>query len=514
VPEPIDLKIATRYNSNITDFDNNDHTKWLFESTNVRPAWDILPEKEYIEKLNLMFSSGSALPDVIMRCDIPNDMQLSLGTQGLVIPLNGLIEKWRYNFKELCDTYPDVLNQITAPDGNIYAMPNYGRNEAIGLSQRLWINKTFMDTLGITKIPETTDDFYNYLVAVRDGDPNGNGKADEIPMIGNPHVNSEFGNVDGFLMSPFIYNEGTNNPNQKRRVYLDENNKIHASYMQPEWKQGLEWMRKLCSEGLLAADSFTLDAESVRSYVEFEDALLVGSITNMGYHNFSNVQGERRKNYVVVPPLTGPDGNRTTYYAKYAGVGVGQFLITKACEIPDIAMKFCDFMYTEENWMRGRYGVPDRDWETPPEGTIAVDGTPARYRELELKWGQPQNALLADRTIQWTRKPSYGRAKDLNDPWELESVLWEAKMAYEPYRFENVVPPLFIDIEDARRYSELHNLITPYVEQNIAYFTTGVLNLDTDWDKYLSELESMGVNEMLEIMQKTLDRQWGEFLAK
>jgi putative aldouronate transport system substrate-binding protein len=512
VAETVDMKIAVRYYSYVTDYEDNDMTRWMEDHTNVHIVWDILPEKEYLEKVNLIMSSGTNLPDVFMRCGFNNEMQVTFGSQGLIIPLEGLIEKWQYNFKELTDTYPTIIPQITAPDGHIYAIPGYGRNEANSLAQRFWINKTFMDALGITKVPETTDELYDYLVAVRDGDPNGNGKKDEIPLVGD--IESWYGNVDGYLMEPFIYNDTKNqseNVNGRRRIYLTEEGKVEPSFNKPEWKAGLEYMRKLCAEGLLAPESFTLDKVGVRALCEFEDALLVGSITNGGVHNFTEPNGERRKNYISIPPLAGPDGTRQAYWEKYLGPDIGKYVITKDCKIPDIAMKWADACFTEEFWMMGRYGVEGRDWVRPPEGTIAVDGGQARVEEI-LKWGTPTNAYWASSQPTWSRFESYARALS-DDPFELEYVLWSAKNVYEPFRQENVVPPIFYTYDESRRYAELNKLIIEYVEQSIARFVTGDMSLETDWESYLSTLESMGLEELMTLTQTGFDRQWAETLG-
>src|SRR5699024_7776392 len=46
-----------------------------------------------------------------------------------------------------------------------------------------WINEEWLDNLGMD-MPETTEEFYEYLKAVKEQDPNGNGKADEVPFGG------------------------------------------------------------------------------------------------------------------------------------------------------------------------------------------------------------------------------------------------------------------------------------------------------------------------------------------
>ena len=83
-----------------------------------------------------------------------------------------------------------------------------------------------MDALGISKIPGTTDELYEYLKAVKNGDPNGNGKQDEIPLVGA--TTGWYQNIHGFLMCSFIYDDSD------RYITIDENGTISFVANQPE----------------------------------------------------------------------------------------------------------------------------------------------------------------------------------------------------------------------------------------------------------------------------------------
>jgi putative aldouronate transport system substrate-binding protein len=506
------LKVSTPYHSYVMDYENNDLTKYMEELTNIHVDWDLLPEFDTLEKINLVLSAGDNLPDVFYGAAIPTTMLITLGSGKLIIPLQDLIEKNAYNMKLLYEERPNVYPTMISADGNIYSLAGYSNNEPNQLAMRFWINKPFLDKLGM-KVPATTDELYQYLKAVKTQDPNGNGRADEIPLVGD--TEGWYGNVDGFLMNAFIFNETSNdrNPIVRRRVFLTKDGKIDVSFNKSEWRQGLEYMNKLYSEGLLAGESFTLKKEDLRAIVEKDGAPVIGAITNGGVHNFSNVSGERRKDWMVIPPLTGPNGLKQIYYDEYAGPTVGRYLVTKDCKIPDIAIKWADSQFTPDFATRNRYGVLDRDWRIPPAGTPGVDGDPAKYEEI-LKWGTPQTAYWGVNTINWQIIPSHMRGLDLNDPYELEFVLWNAYVDYLPYANRQSVPKeLAFTTAEARRYAELNRLIIEYVEQSLAGFVTGRLNINTGWDKYLSDLNTMGLTELIQLTQSAFDRTWKEALG-
>ena len=74
---------------------------------------------------------------------------LLYGQQGIFIPLNDLIEQHGVPRQADFADYPTVQDIITAPDGNIYSMPNINDCYHCRGSCKLWINKAWLDKLGL-----------------------------------------------------------------------------------------------------------------------------------------------------------------------------------------------------------------------------------------------------------------------------------------------------------------------------------------------------------------------------
>jgi putative aldouronate transport system substrate-binding protein len=508
------LRIGMPYYPYVTDYENNDLTKYMEALTGIHIVWEMLPEvgtPQVQEKVSLMLSAGDQLPDVFMGAGFTSADLITYGSAKLFIPLQDFIEKHGFNMKALFEARPAIRPSMVSADGNTYTLGGWSLNEPNQLAMRFWINQTFLDNLGM-KTPTTTDEYYEYLKAVKTRDPNRNGKADEIPLVGA--TTGWQAVIDGFLMNAFIYNETSESgdPINRRRAYLTKDGKIDVSYNKPGWRQGLEYMNKLYSEGLLAGESFTLKKEDLRALVEYEGALIVGSLPNGGPHEFANTQGERRTHFRVLPPLKGPTGLQQIWYDEYLGPVLGGFVVTKDCKIPDIAVKWGDALLTEDFQMRNRYGVLGRDWKIPAPGTESVDGKQAMYEEI-LRWGSPQSAYWGQGPITWGRFGSYKRAKS-QDPFELEYVLWNAYEKYFPYAYQMSVPKrLPFTLEESRRFNELNRLLVEYVEQSLAQFVTGQRNIAREWDSYVAQLDRMGLPELLKIMQAAFDRGWKNTLA-
>ena len=76
----------------------------------------------------------------------------------------------------------DLLELIRTADGHIYTVPKYNETLTSPCYSRMWVYKPWLDALNLEE-PKTTEEFYNMLYAFKTQDPNGNGKADEIPAL-------------------------------------------------------------------------------------------------------------------------------------------------------------------------------------------------------------------------------------------------------------------------------------------------------------------------------------------
>jgi putative aldouronate transport system substrate-binding protein len=495
VNEKVTLKVLVRGNSSVEDFATNEFTKWLEEKTNIHIDWEVAPEKSATEKLNLVLSSGE-YPDVIMGFGVSPTQMMIFGTQGVFLPLNKLIEEYGVETKRMFQETPSAKDLITAPDGNIYALPQVNECYHCFLSQRMWIYKPWLDKLGLA-MPTTTEEFREVLKAFKTKDPNGNGKADEIPMAGNP-INFRDG-VDSFLMNSFIYN-----PADKR--LLLNNGKVDVSFNKPEFKEGLKYLRSLYAEGLISPLSFTQDANQLKQMGESEVPILgASSGHNMGTLATLNGKSGRWLEYVAVPPLKGPKGVRLAAYNPYA-VSNGQYVITKSAKHPEAAFRLADYMYNQEVTLRSIHGRIGQEVRMAEKNEIGINGKPALWKQL-VGWGQIQN-------VHWSQTgPSYrtsdfrlGEVASPDQP--LEPTLYkETKEKMEPYKvsLDQVLPPLFFTSDQASELADLDKVINDHVKEMIARFVTGDVDLDKGWDGYIKNLENMNLKRYLDIYQQAYD---------
>lgn len=500
VDEKITIKLFTKHDPKVEDYATNEFTKWYEEKTNIHIDWQTVPVSALAEKLQVTLAGGD-LPEVIMTAGLTPSQLVAYGSQGLFLPLNDLIDQYAPNIKKMMEQVPESRKYLYAPDGNIYGLPRYSENVHTSMPKKLWINQKWLDNLGL-QMPETTEDLYNVLKAFKTKDPNGNGKADEIPFAGATQDNNE---PESFIMQSFLFFD--------RDTYvMVENDKIVFTGDSEGYKEGLKYLRRLIQEGLLAPESFTQDRKALTALSEAPEGARLGAAPGLIWTQFSvsNSPLGRDKEFVPVPILAGPDGKRYGF-DKGESVIPAEFVITKNAKNPEAAIRWINFFYDSsqmlETGMSPSYGIEGVHWEKIEPGKFGLDGvTPAEFRIL-VQPGTPGNYY-------WNQSvPSYSTVKtmyryEVTPEMDSEVVLYNTtKELYKPYSMlDKKLPFLYFMPEDLAKYGDLQKNIVGVVRQFMLKFVTGNLDIDKDWDKYIQELNNAGLKQYVDILQETYDK--------
>ncbi|MFR6473371.1 MAG: extracellular solute-binding protein, partial [Turicibacter sanguinis] len=181
VNEQITLTFAAPKASLAPNFGEMSIIQQLEEQSNIEIKWNNIPDADYSTKKNLMLASED-LPDAFWNSGFSDYDLIKYGAEGLIIPLNDLIEEYMPNLWAEMEKDPTIKSKLTAPDGNIYSLPTI---EEMGLSRSPFftsINTQWLENLGL-EMPTTPEEFKEVLIAFRDQDANGNGNPnDEIPF--------------------------------------------------------------------------------------------------------------------------------------------------------------------------------------------------------------------------------------------------------------------------------------------------------------------------------------------
>jgi putative aldouronate transport system substrate-binding protein len=506
---PVKIKIFSPQGAD-QDLATNSFTKQAEEMFGIEFEWQTttMDGNSAKEQRQISLASGD-YPDLYMLIPwVDQFTQLELlkyGQEGVLLPLNDLIAEHGPNIQAALDNYPDFKAMATAPDGNIYGLPQLIQCYHCSYGNKMWVNSKWLKALGL-EVPTTTEEFRAMLEAFKTQDPNGNGVADEVPLGGSIE---DYGvRPIPFLMNGFIYDDD--------RTYLILNEgKVDTVANKPEWKEGLAYVKSLYDAGLIDPGAFTQNAEAYKKVGDNADAQLLGAGAGMHPAIFVSWPPGYGGDYDAIPPLQGPHAAFSTYLNP--SVAGATFLLTNKAspEAQVAAVKLVDYMFTQEGQLRAHFGEEGRDWRRPQEGDVAnnKDVEPI-FATIPMAEGEePHNSS-------WGAAAQYFQPKTFRDGWVqstdpaeyylpagYERRLQDATYLYDGKESPDLFPfwALWPDPATADAVAMQRQNITDYVNQNALQFVTGSKNLDTDWDAYVAGLEQLDLAGYLASMQAAYD---------
>lgn len=509
------ITIGLPDNSLVQDFETNKLTLWLEEQTGYDLEFYVFAATGADSKSQLatMVAGGEKLPDVIIGLTLGEEEIKDYGDDGYFLDLKSYLydkEKSANYWKLLEESYPDkedqefLLKCATDPEnGAIYALPTMEVSMIDPIDSQVYINTVWLDKLGLS-MPTDNESLYEVLKAFITKDPNGNGKKDEVGIVGRPY--GSFGHAaTSWLINNFCL------MSTDHWFNVDDNGKLYLPFMTDEYREALIYMNKLTSEGLLTKSIWTMTPNDTKKMLNPTDGvntvgIFVGHPSVVLQEGYTNHQ-----DYAALPYWGYAMENSQTYSrAVY---------ITEDCDNVDAVWELLMAMNTKEGGYRMRYGEYGVDWEYADEGTKSFMGLDAEIKILnEQTWSANDNqtwhstcgCILPHSENEVSQMPSD------TDEW-----------AKNKYRLLQEVYKNFQEALDAKPYTKMQELI--YTSEERLLTEAEVTNCkawidtmraqfvcetdgwdpsdDADWKEYLAELDKLGVDTWLEQAQEIYDRQ-------
>ena len=521
VNEMVTVDVMTRYSA--AEHDGNyaeaAFTQWFEDLTNVRINFvDIVESQLWAERLSLVLASGD-LPHTFMVEGVMTGQEIfTHGTQGTFIPLDDLIDTWMPAYASALAAHPEYAAQLVMPDGNQYSIGTLdGTCYHCTMGHKMWVYTPWLDTLWLD-VPQTTEQFFRMLVRFRYNDPNRTGRDDTVPMTGAATGAWNAEPLVAFLMSSFIYTDP---------AYFLKRDGGEVTFVADtdEWRDGLRYMRRLYRDGLMQPEWFRQDSERLRATVERLGPAVVGAIPAGSYGAFTTMGGAtgRFAEYQPIAPLVGPTGIRQSIYTPYAVAH--HTVITRDAPHPEVIARLNDWFYESfVNRAAGRdWAWPDVDYRFLTEEERAA----GRLRARDFSVADTV-ALTAAASGDGTSRQGWFRmvprwqtgggaaipAEWAGDPTREEYRLAEAtRNLYEPYRADHFMPPnLIVAPVLQEELGTLRTLLIGVpgapglVQRYYTDFVTGRrdINNEAHWQQYLDELQDLGVDRYVEIVQDSV----------
>ena len=465
----------------ISDWNESLFFKRMEEKTNIHFECNAIPNASWKEKFNLMFA-GEDLPDIFFKSLMSQQDIQAYCDQGYLIDLAPMIPKYAPNVAEKLAEDPQFKAAITLPDGKIPTLPQVG--QAIPL-EPLWLNQNWLDALNL-EMPTNADELYAVLKAFKEQDPNGNSKQDEIPLIlfGDDGCVGQIRVLLAYFGILFCRGEDSD-------MYVDPaTNELVYGPETEAFKEAMKFLKKLFDEGLIDNESFTQTQAQAKAKGMEEDERLGGFLTSSP---LLVVGLNRHFSYGIVPA---PEYNGHKGWPMVRYITPGKFAITNRCQYPEAALRWVDYFYSDEG---GRYlwmGLENSEYKVNEDGTwnwIIPEGEDEKSFRAKISM-QPGGNFPGIVPELWN--------KTQNDQ-EAHLIKWRGTVKNDCYL---TMPVIYYDRADAKQLAALTTDLGTYIDQSIAQFITGALDIDKDWDTYLQTLKQMGCEDVKNIVTTNYEK--------
>ena len=505
--ETAELSAITTYPAS-TESEPNNRTifKRLEEKTNVHINWTAIQADQWGDKMALIFANYKDLPDFIFQAGLGDTDLLKYADQGLIVNLEEYIDKDMPNLASVFERYPEYRAMCEDEDGHIWALPwieQLGEEKTAiqTIGDMSFIHTKWMNFLGL-EMPATTDEFEQVLLAFKE-------HASELQ--------EEFGIEGDIIPMSCIVNDGDQDPailingfgegygdgDRGRHIAVTDEKEVICSAVQEGYKEGIAWLHQLYEEGLIDPEAFT---QEWSTYVAKGKSHRYGVLFSWDVANIDNLE-----DYEPLPALEKDVRNITPQNGSFtSGFDRGRCVVTGMCENIDLVCAWLDQMYDpyqspQNNW--GTYGEDDEfdifQLGTNEDGEPMLTHTPlGDWSPVEVREAESVNGPLC------ILNEYYGKYVTCPDDAQYR-LDWIADIYTKDMTMKYVYPNLLMSTDDTEQLSNLMADISTCIN---THKSDWIMNgfTDDDWNSYLSELESYGLPEYLEIFQKYLDKYFEE----
>lgn len=437
------------------------------------------------EQFNLMMASKN-LPDLIYYnwSGVSGGVDLFID-EGTILRLNDYLADLAPSYNALLEQSPQARRETQTDDGDIYMFPFLRTDEKLMFYKGLLVRQDWLDKLGL-KTPETPDEWYTVLKAIKERDPNGNGIADEIPLVSKKMEAIET-MINGFGASS---------------DYIVKDGKVVYGPVQPEYKEALQFVNKLYREGLIDPDFYLTDDNAMDAKVISNCAgSMYGALTSHMSKYMSMMQKDNPEvSIAAAPSLRNSDGKTYIFNKLLSRCSTGNgTVITKNNKYVAESIKLLDYFYTEEGHMLANFGVLGDTY-------TLVDNEPV-YTDKILH--DPNGTAVGDMLARFVIAPTSGSF--LQDPRYLDQILIYPEQKKAPGIWSKdvikdmILPAVTFTSDEQTDYSAINNDITTYKDEMVNKFIIGTADI-SGFDEFVTTINSLGLDKALAVQQSAYDR--------
>lgn len=491
---------------------DNPVAKAITEATGVTldVSYPVASQGDAKEDVALMIANDE-YPDMIYAKGSATDLYQA----GALIDMTDLIEKYGPNIKKMYGAEMEKL-KWSQDDPGIYQLSYSGVNQKTlttgGSCQIQWAALKENDY----KYPKTLDEYEKMIKSYLAAHPK---TEDGLDMIGITMSASDWhwmitlGNPAGLIADA--------SPDNGQWIIDDEYN-VHYKHVTDEEKEYFKWLCRMYNEGILDPNFAT---QTDDDYIAKVASGRVVAITDAEWH-YSQCEatlvadGKVDQTYVGLPVTLREDQveKALLYQGTTVGWGIG---ITKSCEDPVRAIKFLDYLCSDEGQILYHWGIEGENY------FLDDNGQPYRTDEEVAKAQSDPDYAKNTGIDNYTGFPIYGTGSYSEDgfpytPTTKESVIANyntaekegceamgfemlTDMFAQPEEFDLLPYSALWAYQQPQELAEKQTILDEIAWPGLVKCVTGTEDeFDGNWESMVQELTDNGLADAEEAMTEFL----------
>lgn len=483
VDEPTTLSYFVADDSNAaimtTDWNDNEFYQEMERRTGVHLEFEMVSSADYQTNFNLMIASGNLADMIYVGASYYAEGVDAAIDDGYFLDLTDLVDEYMPNYERIrtSDVQYELLSTTDSGRlGAVYELRQSKQGPWLGL----WIRQDWLDDLGLDT-PVTFDDYHEVLTAFK------NEKGATAPLILNfSGSDGEFGTMSGGL-------------NVLNSWQLDETGKVNFGPYMDAWKEYVTIMHQWYTEGLIDPDFMATDERTadMAKVVTGASGVFAALYTMPSVYEAASEDPNMNLAPVNPPVMNEGDEGHIRLRDSYTS---GNTAISADSENWEVALRWLDYLYTDEGALLANYGVEGDTFEFDENGKPVFTD---KILNNENGWTMTQ-------TVASYLCPSAGIANWSDWTRELAGVPEKDQACYDVWsEFSDdwrLPSSVTLTQEESTERAALYADISTIVKEQTAQFISGALDIESNWDAYISALEASGMERAIEITQAAYDR--------
>ena len=537
--EPVTIRVMdkhrleTYYNYNDReDFPAFDLYEKELEKRGIILEKELVANEQYGTVVQTRMAAASDLPHLINLTPLDDVTALNLGLNGQILDWLKPMEKYSrpdplapeningdpsLSLKQRLEKItPFAISLCTAPDGNMYWMPNARYRAPVKLADGTMVED--LDVVGACirydwlqkvnmEMPTTVEEFLEALRAFQKNDVNGNGQKDEMYSIDCYSYSFFSGIAQWFGLTPGV-------------VGIDPNNdRVTSAWYQDGVKDYFKLLKQMVDEGLMDVGLVGATEEM------FNQAIAENRIA--GLRTYANltwfadlIKDDPEAEYASIAPIQAVEGIAPFMLCDSNKLVYDKYAMTKACteEVQEAIIHYYDFATgTDVAKLLSNNGVEGVDYEF-----VDDERNPGRKVVKSLLSGTTQENYEAHtgginfflHGVPWMSgedpdvlaKLNTATVQDTLDGWEGSEkgkrgfIRKIEQMVHRPY----VISP-FSSSTYAIPTQEEQEVLTSYLTALNSYSDELGMNLILgnesldNWDSFMQKFRDLGLDEVIKV---------------